>query len=69
MNYDSSIFRKSGVRSRVSDDGDALSQTNGISQKSSSAHAPARNWAWAHRTDSYDWMDSHCPFSTSGFSK
>jgi hypothetical protein len=23
-----------------------------------------RNWAWAHNTESYDWMDSHSPSST-----
>ncbi len=23
----------------------------------------ARNWAWAHPSDSYDWMDWHSPFS------
>jgi hypothetical protein len=23
---------------------------------------PARNWAWAHHSDSYDWMDWHNPF-------
>jgi hypothetical protein len=22
----------------------------------------ARNWAWAHHSDSYDWMDWHSPF-------
>ncbi|WP_144157398.1 hypothetical protein [Paraburkholderia sp. BCC1885] len=26
--------------------------------------APVRNWAWAHNTESYDWMDSHSPSST-----
>jgi hypothetical protein len=69
MNHDSSIFRKRGVLSRASVDGDALSQTNGTSQKSSDTHAPARNWAWAHTTDSYDWMDRHGPFWRSGSSE
>jgi hypothetical protein len=22
---------------------------------------PARNWAWAHHSDLYDWMDWHSP--------
>ncbi|MBP0588697.1 hypothetical protein J8I87_02985 [Paraburkholderia sp. LEh10] len=25
------------------------------------AQAQPRNWAWAHISDSYDWMDSHSP--------
>ncbi|WP_429325575.1 hypothetical protein [Paraburkholderia sp. GAS348] len=24
----------------------------------------ARNWAWAHSSESYDWMDSHSLVST-----
>ena len=27
---------------------------------------PARNWAWAHHSDSYDWMDWHSPFPSKG---
>jgi hypothetical protein len=23
---------------------------------------PGMNWAWAHHSDSYDWMDLHSPF-------
>jgi len=30
------------------------------SDKAQAAAAP-RNWAWAHFSDSYDWMDSHSP--------
>jgi hypothetical protein len=26
-------------------------------------HATARNWAWAHQSESYDWMDAHSPVS------
>lgn len=29
-----------------------------------STSAPASNWAWAHRGEAYDWMDSHGPLST-----
>ena len=30
-------------------------------QAATSKHAPSRNWAWAHVSDSYDWMNSHSP--------
>jgi hypothetical protein len=26
-----------------------------------STKSAPRNWAWAHTSDSYDWMDSHSP--------
>ncbi|HEX7907092.1 MAG TPA: hypothetical protein VF534_03250 [Paraburkholderia sp.] len=31
-----------------------------------SAPAAASSWAWAHRGEAYDWMDSHGPFFTDG---
>jgi hypothetical protein len=32
-----------------------------VSSKKAQAAAVARNWAWAHYSDSYDWMDTHTP--------
>jgi hypothetical protein len=29
--------------------------------KPADAKPATRNWAWAHTSDSYDWMDSHSP--------
>lgn len=48
-----------GVRARV----EAVS-----SEKTQAAQADAvpRNWAWAHVSDSYDWMDAHSPSVVTG---
>ncbi len=40
-----------GVRARV----------EVVSSDKAQAAAIPRNWAWAHVSDSYDWMDSHSP--------
>ncbi|RZF27298.1 hypothetical protein EVC45_23270 [Paraburkholderia sp. UYCP14C] len=32
-----------------------------VSSKKEQAAAVPRNWAWAHHSDSYDWMDTHTP--------
>jgi len=29
--------------------------------RTAGAKSAARNWAWAHTGDAYDWMDSHSP--------
>jgi hypothetical protein len=48
-----------GVRNRVG------VVSNEQSQESSVPRVPSRNWAWAHISDTYDWMDSHSPSPTS----
>jgi hypothetical protein len=68
MNYDSSTLRKAEALIRASERGNALSPSTGTSQGTSGKTTPARNWAWAHATDSYDWMDSVGPLSTSDLS-
>ncbi|BCZ82598.1 hypothetical protein PTKU64_62730 [Paraburkholderia terrae] len=40
-----------GVRTRI----------EAVSSENAQAAAVPRNWAWAHFSDSYDWMDSHSP--------
>jgi hypothetical protein len=62
MNHDSSINRKAGVRNGVHAEADAASPSHGVSQRFGSKRGAGRNWAWAHSTESYDWMDVHGPF-------
>jgi hypothetical protein len=40
-----------GVRARI----------EAVSSEKAQAAAVPRNWAWAHFSDSYDWMDTHSP--------
>ncbi|MEI6000467.1 hypothetical protein H3V53_25705 [Paraburkholderia bengalensis] len=32
-----------------------------VSTEKAQAAAVPRNWAWAHASESYDWMDTHSP--------
>jgi hypothetical protein len=50
-------------RSGTNDRSDLGSASNHV------AEVPAMNWAWAHRSDLYDWMDWHSPFPASGQSE
>lgn len=34
---------------------------SGEQSRAAGAKPASRNWAWAHTSDSYDWMDSHSP--------
>lgn len=68
MKYESLSFHGNGDKGRVSIEGDARWPSNRTSQAHDSKRAPAPNWAWAHSTDSYDWMDSHSPFPPSDLS-
>jgi hypothetical protein len=65
MNHHSSKSGKSSAESCTGGGNDTLSGSNGSTRKVGVAQAPIRNWAWTHETKSYDWMDSHGPFSTS----
>ncbi|MDH6147666.1 hypothetical protein OKW46_001591 [Paraburkholderia sp. WSM4179] len=48
------------VGSNTNDRNEAGSVSNHLVEATSII--TARNWAWAHHSDSYDWMDWHSPF-------
>jgi hypothetical protein len=63
MKYDSLNFLNSEAQGGASVRCGVSSASSEGSQTMEDKQAPARNWAWAHRSESYDWMDSHSPFS------
>ncbi|RDJ97584.1 hypothetical protein [Paraburkholderia lacunae] len=68
MKHASSSFQGTGEKGRVSIKGDTLWLSSRSSQTHDGMRAPTPNWAWAHRTESYDWMDSHSPFTAADLS-
>jgi hypothetical protein len=64
MNYDSSNSRKIVCAERTNDKYDEGSSSEEVGQAVGKKREAARNWAWAHSSGSYDWMDSHSLFST-----
>jgi hypothetical protein len=46
----------------------AQTASNERTQTTDEKHAPANNWAWTHRSSSYDWMDSYEGFSSTEWS-
>jgi hypothetical protein len=62
MNHESSINGKVGVRNGAHREADVVSSSHGVAQRFGSKRGVGRNWAWAHSTESYDWMDVHGPF-------
>jgi hypothetical protein len=60
MFYDHTNSQDIDHRSGTSDRRDVGSAANDIVEVINPT--PARNWAWAHHSDSYDWMDWHSPF-------
>ncbi|SOE70746.1 hypothetical protein SAMN05414139_03862 [Burkholderia sp. D7] len=64
MNYDSSNSRNIGHAERTNDKYDEGSSSEEVAQAVGKKREAARNWAWAHSSGSYDWMDSHSLFST-----
>ena len=59
MNYDSSNSRNPSRDGGVQDTHAEIQPSAQVSPAVHKAEKPARNWAWAHNTESYDWMDSH----------
>ena len=53
-------FRNSSAERTTSDRSKADSLSNHVVM-ADDLTSP-RNWAWTHRSDSYDWMDWHSPF-------
>jgi hypothetical protein len=64
MNYDSSNSRNIGHAERTNDKYDEGLPSEEVAQAVGKKRKTARNWAWAHSNESYDWMDSHSLFST-----
>lgn len=64
MNYDSRNSRNISSAERTNDKYDEGSTSEEIAQAVGKTGGTSRNWAWAHSTESYDWMDSHSPFNT-----
>jgi hypothetical protein len=59
MNYDSSKSRNITCSERTNDKYDEGMPSETVSQVVGKTRETARNWAWAHSNESYDWMDSH----------
>ena len=59
MNYDSSNSRNTGRDGGKPDPRAEIQPSGQASPAVHKAQKPARNWAWTHNNDSYDWMDSH----------
>lgn len=64
MFYDHTNSQNIVHRSGANDRNDLGSASNHIVEVINPT--PARNWAWAHHSDSYDWMDWHSPFPATG---
>ncbi len=67
MFYDHTNFRIIDHRSGTSDRSDAVLASNHV--VGVIIPTPVRTWAWAHQNDSYDWMDWHSPFPSTGASE
>lgn len=67
MYYDHTISQKIDHRRSTNDRSDVGSMSNDVDEVSDPGSA--RNWAWAHHSDLYDWMDWHSPFPASGQSE
>ena len=68
MSYELEDLEELDVQTRASDEVETASPSKvapHASGHTNSTTVPARSWAWAHGTESYDWMDSHSPFPVS----
>jgi hypothetical protein len=63
MKYGSSNYLDIEAQGGTSVRRGASSTSSEGSQTLDDKKAPDRNWAWAHQSESYDWMDAHSPFS------
>ena len=59
MKYDSSNARNTGRDGGLQDTRSEIQPSVQVAPAVHEAQKPPRNWAWAHNTESYDWMDSH----------
>jgi hypothetical protein len=59
MKHDTSNTRDAGGQGGANDQHETAPATRSNAQAGGSTSASSRNWAWAHQSDSYDWMDSY----------
>lgn len=64
MNDNSSNGRNIGCVGRTNDRYDESTSLTEIRQAVHETPRAATNWAWINSNQSYDWMDSHSPFTT-----
>jgi len=64
MNHNSSNSRNTGRNGAEKDMRLDIQPVGQVTPALHQTQKPARNWAWLHNTETYDWMDSHSPFST-----
>jgi hypothetical protein len=64
MNYDSSNSRNIRCAECANDKYDESPPSEKVAQVVDKTRETARNWAWAHSNESYDWMDSHSILNT-----
>ena len=62
MSFDAMKFENARDAGGSNDRRRAESASAERSKATGNVGTPARNWAWANH-DSYDWMDTHTPFS------
>ncbi|TDY23061.1 hypothetical protein B0G81_3391 [Paraburkholderia sp. BL6665CI2N2] len=60
MYYEHTNFQNTDAESGTNDPNKFDSVKNPVVEATSPNSA--RNWAWAHSGDAYDWMDWHSPF-------
>ena len=64
MFCDHANFQNIEHRSSKNDRSDVGSASNHVVEMNNPTLP--RSWAWAHHSDSYDWMDWHSPFRETG---
>jgi hypothetical protein len=64
MAYESSATRSGAAEGPAYDTRTEQVTSEQASHAESNGREQARNWAWAHSHESYDWMDSHSPSTT-----
>jgi len=59
MRNDAMDFIRAGEQDGTNEQAQVAAGQDRRSQRKTGEHAHGANWAWAHRTESYDWMDRH----------
>ncbi|MGF6723130.1 hypothetical protein P3T43_002485 [Paraburkholderia sp. GAS41] len=59
MKYEASNSRNTGRDGSLQDTVAEIQPVAQVAPAVQKAQQPTRNWAWAHHTESYDWMDTH----------
>jgi hypothetical protein len=67
MNDKSSNSRNTDRVEQTSDRYDESTALIEVTETVHTTRETATNWAWTHSNESYDWMDSHSPFTQDTF--